>query len=137
MVERMVIVAFSGSPDKMFAMATLCSGAIAQDYEVDIYLMQWGVHAFRKDVAETDRPYAEHDELRSTIQENAAKIGLQPWHEMLADLKELGELRIHVCSTAPKLVGVEKEDLLDIVDDIVGAVEIVSAAKDADVHFFI
>ena len=137
MAERMAIVAFSGSPDKMLGMAMLCSGAIAQDFEVDIYLMLWGVHAFRKDVVQADLPYAEHNELRSTVEENAVKNGVAPWQEMLADLKELGELRIHVCSTAPKLVGVTKEDLLDIVDDVVGAVEIVSTAKEADVHFFI
>jgi peroxiredoxin family protein len=137
MAERMVIVAFSGSPDKMFSMATLCSGAIAQDMEVDIYLMTWGVHAFRRDIAKTDQPYSEHDELRQTVEENAAKLNLSPWYEMLEDLKELGELRIHACSTSPKLHGVGLEDLLDIVDDVVGAVEIISAAQTADVHFYI
>lgn len=137
MAENMVIVAFSGSPDRLFGMATLCSGAIAQDMEVDIYLMQGAVHAFRKDVAATDRSFSENDDTRATVQENAVELKLDPWYEMLADLKEMGDLRINVCSTAPKLLGVGLEDLLDIVDGEVGALGIVTAAQEADVHFFI
>ncbi len=137
MAEKMAIVAFSGSPDRMFGMATLCTGAIAQDMEVDIFLMAGAVHAFRKDIAPTDRPFSENDDLRPTVIENAAKLQLKPWYEMLAELKEMGELKIHVCSTAPKLLGLELKDLLDIVDDAVGALGIVTAAQEADVHFFI
>jgi peroxiredoxin family protein len=137
MADKMSVVVYSGSPDRMLGLSMLCSGAIAQDYEVDIYLMLWGCHAFRKDMVSVDSPYAEFDDMRQTVKANAAALNMQPWHEMLADLKEMGELRIHLCSTAPKLIGVEMEDLLDIVDDVVGVVEIISACDEANVHFLI
>jgi len=137
MAEKMAIVAFSGAPDRLFGMATLCVGAVAQDIEVDIFLRLGAVRAFQKKTVSADRPYSENDDMRPTVLENAKKLDLKPWYEMLADLKEVGELRINVCSTAPKLLGIEMDELLDIVDGTVGAFEIVSAAQEADVHFFV
>lgn len=137
MAEKMAIVVHSGAPDKLLSLATICTGAVAQDFEVDIFLMLQAVNAFRKDMAPADRPFSENDELRPAVNENAKKLNHTPWYEMLAELREMGEVRINVCSAAPQLLGIEMDDLLDIVDGAVGALHIVSTAQEADVHFFI
>jgi peroxiredoxin family protein len=137
MAAKMAITVFSGGLDRLTGVAMLVSGAAAQDMEVDIFLMLWATHAFRKDVAPDLESFSEFEELKPTFMENRAKANLPPWYEMLAQAKELAPVRVHVCSTALTLVGAEKEDLLDIVDDVVGAGEIAATAEAADATFFV
>ena len=48
MADRMSIVLFSGTVDKLLAASILATGAAAMDMEVDLFLTTWGIEAFRK-----------------------------------------------------------------------------------------
>jgi len=136
MPERMVIIVNNGTPDRLLGMAVLVSGAVALDMEVDIYLMLWGVYAFRKDVVEKNKELIEHKELASQVEEGLKRAGLKPWYEMLKELKEMGTVRIHACGAAAKAWNATLDNLI-LVDDMCGATEMVDAAKRADVALFI
>ncbi|RLG60621.1 hypothetical protein DRN87_03865, partial [Candidatus Geothermarchaeota archaeon] len=46
MGEKLAMVVFSGSADRLIGMAILAGAASAMDWEVDIFLQLWGVYAF-------------------------------------------------------------------------------------------
>ena len=48
MTKRMSLVVFSGTVDKLTAVATLATGAAAMNMEVDLFLTFWGLEAFKK-----------------------------------------------------------------------------------------
>jgi peroxiredoxin family protein len=52
--ERMSIVLFSGTVDKLLAASILATGAAAMDMEVDLFLTTWGIEAFRKGAYKTN-----------------------------------------------------------------------------------
>ncbi len=137
MVKKMAIVLFSGSLDKLTGMSVLVSGAAAQDMEVDIFLLLWGAYAFRKDIAEKNTNFAEFPELKPQVHEALVKMKAPSWLNMLKEARELSKVRIHLCSLAFQIWGGKKEEFLDIVDDIIGAVEFISMAEEADIPLFI
>ena len=49
MAERIGVVLFSGTADRLLAAAELVSGAAAAGERADVLLMQWGLRAFRRD----------------------------------------------------------------------------------------
>ena len=59
------------------------------------------------------------------------------WYEMLAKAKEAGNLKIHACSQTYDLMGMKKEDLSEMVDDVLGVAMFVDAASDAKISLFI
>ena len=79
MAERMVLVIFSGTPDRLLGAAVLVSGAVAMDMEVDIYLMLWGVYGFLKKNLEKNKTLSEHQELAEEVEKGLKNAGLKPW----------------------------------------------------------
>ena len=132
----MVLVVCSGTPDRLHEMSVLVSGAVALDMEVDIYLMLWGTYAFLKKNLEKNTELSEHKELATQLSEGLKNAGLKPWYEILKEAKELGTVRIHVCGAAAKAWNASLDDIF-LADDIVGATEIIDAAKNAKIALFI
>ena len=54
MAERMSIIVFSGTVDKLMAASILGTGGAAMGMEVEIFLTTWGLEAFRKDGYKTN-----------------------------------------------------------------------------------
>ena len=137
MAEKMAIVLFSGSLDKLTGMAVLVAGAAAQDVEVDIFLQLWGAYAFKKDVAEKNTNFSEFPELKPQVHEALTKLKAPSWIELLQQARELGTVRIHLCSLALQIWGESKDEFLDMVDDVIGAGEFITMAEEADINLFI
>src|SRR6266498_1481200 len=64
----------------------------------------------------------------------AAALGLQAegggqhWSTVLAQAKQLGEVRVHACSLSMDLLGLAKDDLDPLVDDVEGVTVFMLAA---------
>ena len=54
MQERMSLIVFSGTVDKLMAASILATGAAAMGLEVEVFLTTWGLEAFRKDDYKTN-----------------------------------------------------------------------------------
>src|SRR5215472_1886807 len=54
MEERMSLIVFSGTVDKLMAASILATGGGAMDLEVEVFLTTWGLQAFRKDGYKTN-----------------------------------------------------------------------------------
>lgn len=136
----MCLALFSGSLDKMTAAGVIISGAVADDMEVDVYVLLQGARAMLKDVVEHKDKInmAENAELREEFIQACKNLNVKEWHEFFREAKEIGNVKFHICGLAGKLWGGEKiEDFVDFADDIVGISEYITKAEEADIHLFI
>lgn len=136
--DKMTIIVFSGTVDKLMAVATLATGAAAMGQEVDIFLTFWGLDAFRKDKVRTNTKFSsEFAEYADAAMQAMQAKGVRHWLDTLYDAKEIGEVHVNACSMTMELFGWTKDDLDPIVEDVIGVATFVEQAKDAKINLFI
>jgi peroxiredoxin family protein len=124
------IALFSGTDDKLSAAALLAAGAAALGRKVDILLQYWALDAFR-----AGEPAKEHGLAPEAGWEGAQAMrrlqeegGGQHWSAVLAQAKQLGEVRVHACSLSMDMLGLTTDDLDPMVDDVEGVTAFMLAA---------
>ncbi len=136
--EKMALVLFSGTVDKLMAAGIMTSGAVAMGMDVDIFATFWGEAALRKDMAATNqRMSKDFEDMAPMFMKAMAAKKIPSWLETLKTAKGTGNVKVHLCSMTMEIVGWKKEDFVDIVDDVVGVGSFVDMAKDADFTLFI
>jgi peroxiredoxin family protein len=137
-MAKMCIGLYSGSIDKLTSAGVILSGAAADDMEVDVYVLIQAAQWFVKG-NENNQPYLSEPSQGLDHFVNALKSVNSPtWMEYFAMAKEMTTVNIWVCSLAGKIWGgAKEEDMIDIVDGIIGIGEYIDAAKAADIHFLI
>ncbi|HUG15260.1 MAG TPA: DsrE/DsrF/DrsH-like family protein [Thermomicrobiales bacterium] len=137
-VDRMAIILFSGTVDKLMAASILTSGGVAMGMEVELFLTNWGLQAFRKDAWKTNAKIsAEYAEFAPAMMAAMQEKNVPSWMDNILQAKELGEVRVNACGMTMELFGMQKCDLEDIVDDVVGVAGFVGDAQDAKITLFI
>lgn len=138
MAERLSMIVFSGTVDKLYPVSILASGAVAMGMDVDIFLTFWGLNAFFKDTIKTNtRMSKDFEDMASMIMQVMKRKKVPSWYDTLKKAKELGNVRIHACSMTLDLLGLKKENLDDIVDDVMGVGEFIETARDSKITLFI
>ena len=138
MADRMSIVLFSGTVDKLLAASILATGAAAMDMEVDLFLTTWGIEAFRKGAYKTNtRVSRDFEEYGSVMRELMAAKKAPSWWENLQGAKEIGNVHIAACSMTMELFGLTLNDLEPIVDEVTGVATFMERARDSKVTLFI
>jgi len=138
MNKRMSLVVFSGTADKLTAVATLATGAAAMGMDVELFLTFWGLEAFRKG-AKTQPPRiaAEFADYGPVMMELMQAKQVPHWLDTLRDACEIGNVKVYACSATMELFGMRQEDLEDVVDEVTGVATFIDRAKDADISMFI
>ncbi|MEA3496575.1 MAG: hypothetical protein U9R42_11115 [Bacteroidota bacterium] len=137
-MATMVIGMFSGGIDRLTAAGVVASGGAALDMDIDIYVLLMAARTFKKDVVKTNNEISETANLKDQFFSGLEKNKVKKWYEFFEEIKELTNVKIHICGLAGKIWGGEKvEDFIDMVDDIGGVTEYVDAASNADMHLFI
>src|SRR5579875_3304191 len=119
MADKLAMVVFSGTVDRLMPVGIIASGAVAMGLDVEVFLTFWGLNSFRK------------ESLTSKTK------NVPSWFDTLKKAKEIGNVRIHACAMTYDLMNMKKEDLADIVDDVMAVGEFVDIAKDAKFTLFI
>jgi peroxiredoxin family protein len=136
MSETINFVVFSGTDDKLQALAVMSAGAAALGKQVNIFLQYWGLRAFTKASIDLDHGLADEAgaEGRAAV-DNLAKEGQASWAETLRQVKELGEVDIQACSLSMDLLKLEEEDLDPLVDGTEGVTAFYLNAGDGQIVF--
>lgn len=138
MAEKMSIIVFSGTVDKLMAAATLATGGAAMGLDVDLFVTFWGLNAFRKDQVRTNmRLSADFADFAEPMMQAMQEKHVPHWMDVLMQASEIGNIRVRACSQTMELFGWKLEDLDPIVQDVTGVAVFVDEAKDADVNLFI
>lgn len=138
MADKMAIVVFSGTVDKLMAVSTLTTGAAAMGQEVEIFLTFWGLDAFRKENVRTNMKFSsEFAEFAEPAMKAMQEKGVRHWLDTLYDAKEIGEVKVKACSMTMELFGWTIDDLDPIVEEVTGVATFVGEAEDAGITLFI
>jgi peroxiredoxin family protein len=138
MADRMSIVLFSGTVDKLLAASILATGAAAMDMEVDLFLTTWGIEAFRKGAYKTNtRVSRDFEEYGSVMRELMAAKKAPSWWENLQGAREIGDVHIAACSMTMELFGLTLNDLEPVVDEVTGVATFMERARESKVTLFI
>ena len=136
MDDSLNLVVFSGTDDKLQAVAVLTAGAAALGKKVNLFLQYWALDAFTKAKIERDHGLAPEagDEGRAAV-DALAKAGQAPWAETLRQAKDLGEVDIQACSLSMDLLHLEDEDLDPLVDGVEGVTSFYLNAGEGQIVF--
>lgn len=137
-MTKISIIVFSGTVDKLMPVGVLSTAAAALGYEVEVFVTFWGLMAFRKDMADKNmRISKEFEDMADMMFKIMKERNMPSWVNMLKQAKELGDVKIYACAQTFDMFGMKREELLDIVDEVVGAGEYLEKAKNADITLFI
>ena len=136
MDDSLNLVVFSGTDDKLQAVAVLSAGAAALGRKVNLFLQYWALDAFTKAKIGRDHGLAPEagDEGRAAV-DALARAGQASWAESLRQAKELGDVDIQACSLSMDLLHLEEEDLDPLVDGVEGVTAFYLNAGEGQIVF--
>jgi peroxiredoxin family protein len=136
--NRLAIVLFSGTIDKLMSASIMATGAAAMGMDVEIFLTNWGALAFRKaDFATNTRVSADYADYRGVLLEQMAAKKVTSWMENLEGAKEIGNVHITACSHTMTLFDLQLADLEPIVDEVIGVAAFIELARDSAMTLYI
>jgi len=124
---KLVIVLFSGEIEKLQAVASLTGGAVALNAEVKIFIAMNALGAFRKEVAEK-RAWKTSGEVGETLLKTD-----KTFIDYLRDAKEVGNVKVYACHDSLNILGVTKDDLVDVFDEVVAVTDFFKLTEGAQV----
>lgn len=134
MSDKLSIILFSGTEDKLHAAATITAGAAAMGMPVSILLMYWALDAFRADRIDNDHGLA-YDASRPRWNEPVEHVGEIPWLETFRQAKDLGEVTIRACAGSLATLGLDAASMDPLVDDAGGIAAFLAATDEGQVLF--
>ncbi len=136
--DRLSLVVFSGTTDKLMAAATMATGAAAMGMNVDIFLTFWGIQAFKKGNADNlPLVSAEYAEMGPQVAQIMQTKKVPHWLDTLRAAKEIGDIHVLACGATMDLFDYTLADLDDMVEEVTGVAAFMDRAKDAKVQLFI
>jgi peroxiredoxin family protein len=134
--EPLNLVLFSGTDDKLQAVAVLTAGAAALGRPVNLFLQYWALDAFSLQKIHGDHGLAPEAgaEGRRKV-EALARAGQASWAETLRQAKDLGGVDIQACSLSMDLLGLEEPDLDPLVDGVEGVTAFYLNAGEGQIVF--
>lgn len=136
--NRLAIVLFSGTIDKLMSASIMATGAAAMGMDVEIFLTNWGALAFRKGDYQTNkRVSADFADYQSILLEHMAAKHVTSWMENLEGAKEIGNVHIAACSHTMTLFDLQLADLEPIVDEVTGVAAFIEGARDSAMTLYI
>ena len=154
--KKISIVCFSGDFDKIVAAYTIATGAAATNREVTMFFTFWGLNALKKKQGHSwlGKDFLSRafnflmGGLRSLPLSRLNFGGISPKlmtgmmkKNNVATLPELIEaadalgIRVYACEMAMQILGVEKDDLVDSVQEVVGVATFLNESEDAHIIF--
>ncbi len=139
MSEKMkhAYVVHSGTLDKLYPVFMLASTGGAMDAEVHLFFTFWGLDAVKKGGLDKAKLPGIMSVGTGMMKGKIKKVGVPSLPELLKMCRDTGNVKIYACSTTMAMMDVKKEELIDEVDEIVGAATFLDLAMDADVQMFI
>ena len=141
MAKTMTIGLCSGGIDKLTAAGIIMGGAIADDIEIEVFVLLNAARSFKKEFSENPKKLlqlTENDQHRVEFIESLDNLKIDCCIDAFRKAKEIGNVKIHLCGTAGKIWGgVKLDDFSDIVDDICGINQYITSIEESDIQLFI
>jgi peroxiredoxin family protein len=129
MSEKISLLCVSGSHEKMQMAAMVAAVGVAGGSDVSVFLSMNALQYFLKDRQVKAPNEGEMGELIATK-------NVPPFKNLFENAKELGNARIHACSMAMDVLGVEETALDPCVNGVMGLTKFLSDAADTQLMVF-
>ena len=158
-MPKATIVMFSGDLDKALAGMVIASGAAASGWDVTLFFTFWGINIVRDENKQPGKPKSMVEKMfgwmmpkganklklskmnmggmgTSMMKKRMAEKKVNTLKEMMNDAKEL-DVKFLVCDMSMDIMGLQKEEFIDQVDEIVGVGTYLKESKEANLTLFI
>jgi peroxiredoxin family protein len=149
--RKLAIICSKGSLDMAYPGLILANAARMMGIDADLFFTFWGMDIISKKnvdrlkVTMVGNPAMHMPQLlgvipgatdlaTSMMTKELTKLDIPPVHEFLEMVHDAG-VGIYACRMASDMMHLEKEDLVDEVDDIIGAMEFLEKAEGAQLLF--
>lgn len=126
-VPKMSVILLSPDLEKLHAGSLVGSVAAAAGMAVNVFVTMGALASFRKDTVDSK------DFVRSGIGQTMIDKQIPLFYQLLQDGKDVGDLHVYGCAMAMDLMDWKKEDLLDIVDDVIGITAFLNMSQNSQV----
>ena len=130
MAEKLAIMLVSEEYEKSHVASMIASVAAVSGIDVSIFVTGNAVFNFLK--KNVEKKNFTGGKLYDLIKEKKATL----FYELFDQAKMLGGLKIYVCSMVMDICGLEKDDLIDIVDDHLGLAAFLGIMEGAETITF-
>jgi peroxiredoxin family protein len=158
-MSKASIVMFSGDLDKALAGFVIATGAAASGWDVTVFFTFWGINIVRDENKQPAKPKNMVEKMfgwmmpkgvnklklsqmnmggmgTSMMKKRMVEKKVKDLRGMIQDAKEL-DVRFLVCDMSMDIMGLQKEEFIDEIDDIVGVGTYLKESKDAMTTLFI
>ncbi len=153
MAKRLMIVVSKGTLDMAYPPLILAQIGAAMGMEVGLFFTFWGFDIIRKDrvddlkVTPVGNPSMGMPNIlailpgmtamaTSMVKKKIEELNMPTIREMIKECKDLG-VKFYACSTTMEMFGLKREDLIEEVDDVVGATTFMNMAMEDAVVMFV
>lgn len=131
--NKLSIVMFSGTADRFIPLGVLAQAGAALGMDVSVFVTGFALRGFTKEPHEL--PFAaEFADMAPALAEGLAASKVPSWDAMVGQAKELGA-KVYACSMMSQVMGLERGDFGDLVDDVVGAATFLEQAEGGQTIF--
>ena len=131
---RLTIILHSGSYDRVTNALSLAIVCLSMGMEAHILLTYEGLKRFRK--GHLEDPDGTDPDLQAQMQRDIDSGRFHSIGDKLEAARELG-LKVYACTTAMATCELNKEDLVDGVDQIMGLTTFMNLVREATVNWYI
>ena len=131
---RLTIILHSGSYDRVTNALSLAIVCLSMGMEAHILLTYEGLKRFRK--GHLEDPDGTDPDLLAQMQRDIDSGRFHSVGDKLEAARELG-LKVYACTTAMATCDLNKEDLVDGVDQIMGLTTFMNLVREATVNWYI
>lgn len=136
MSDKLSIVLFSGTVDKLMAASVIATGGAAMGKDVTLFLTFWGLMAFKKDAWKTNTRFSKDFEDYAEAAAQAMQAKKVPgWLDTLKDAMDVGNVKIKACGLTMDLFGIKLEDLEPVVSEVTGVGSFVEESTGGQILF--
>ncbi len=153
MAKRLMIVVSKGTLDMAYPPLILAQIGAAMGMEVGLFFTFWGFDIIRKDrvdnlkVTPVGNPSMGMPNIlailpgmtamaTSMVKKKIKELNMPTIREMIKECKDLG-VKFYACSTTMEMFGLRREDLIEEVDDVVGATTFMNMAMEDAIVMFV
>ncbi|MEB3861143.1 MAG: DsrE/DsrF/DrsH-like family protein [Desulfurococcales archaeon] len=134
MTKGLAIIMFSGEAEKFIPLAVLTQTAANLGVPVRVFVTGYALPYFTKNKPQP-RFTKEFEDMAPALLEGMKKLNMPQWYDILKEAKEAGDVKVYVCSLMVEVMGLKREDLDPIVDDMVGAAFFMTSTEGYQVIF--
>ncbi len=153
MAKRLMIVVSKGTLDMAYPPLILAQIGAAMGLEVGLFFTFWGFDIIRKDMVDNlkvtpvGNPSMGVPNILAIIpgmtamatgmvRKKIKELNMPTVRDMIKECKDLG-VKFYACSTTMEMFGLKREDLIEEVDDVVGATTFMNMAMEDSVVMFV